>query len=100
LYVFLGYFLCFLQFREYSEFRANEGAQSAFHAVLSLKHYLGRMISFRIEVFAFLQTTVGAELNAKTAAFAAVPDYVYFSMRYRVGLGVEGQAPEFHHTSP
>lgn len=61
---------------------------------------LGRMISFGIEAFAFFQTAVGTKLDTKAATFAAIPDYIDFSMRDGMGFGIERQTPKFHDISP
>jgi hypothetical protein len=89
LYVFFGDLLGFLQFREYSEFRADETAQTAVHAVFSLEDQFRRVISLGIKAFALLEALVRAEFNAKSAALAPIFYNVDPAMRYRMSLSIQ-----------
>jgi hypothetical protein len=70
------------------KFRANDLTEITIDAFPLLGDQ-GGVIPFFIELSGFLQDLVGAEFNAKTAAFAAVLDDVQFPDRNGMRTGIK-----------
>jgi hypothetical protein len=94
--VFLGNFLGFLKFGKDGEFRANQRAQTAVHAVFRMKHQFGWMITLDVEPFTFLEAGVGAKLDTEAAALASGFNNPHLAHRDGMGLRIKGQTPELH----
>jgi hypothetical protein len=79
----------------YSKFRTNDFTQIAIDALPLLGDQRG-MIAFFIEFRGLLENLIGAEFNAKPAAFTTVFYNMKFPDRNGMGTGIQRQSPEFH----
>jgi hypothetical protein len=94
--VFFGNLLGFFQHGINSELGTNQAAQPTVNAILGLEHELGRMVAFFIKSVTELQASIGTELYAKSATFAATLYDTHFSLRDGMRFSIKGQSPELH----
>jgi hypothetical protein len=79
----------------YGKFGTNDFTQIAIDALPLLSNQRG-MIPFFVEFRGLLEDLIGAEFNAKSAAFTTVFYNMKFPDRNGMGTGIQGQSPEFH----
>jgi hypothetical protein len=94
--VLLCNLLGFLQLGENGEFGADQAAQAAINAIISLEYQFRWMVTLFIEPLALLEAPVGAEFDAKTAALAPLLNYANHALGYRVSLRIQRKSPKFH----